>query len=51
MAGGAIAEKWLKRDFGVEIVAWVSSVGSETLEPGAVDIDGITRDEVRIFLV
>lgn len=27
VAAGAIAEKWLKENFGTEIVAWVSSVG------------------------
>jgi chorismate synthase len=27
VAAGAIAEKWLRQKFGVEIVAWVSSVG------------------------
>ena len=46
VAGGAIAEKWLQRDYGIEIVAYVSSVGEEELEPGAVDLDGITREEV-----
>jgi chorismate synthase len=31
VAAGAIAEKFLKEDFGVEIVAWVSSVGTITV--------------------
>ncbi|UCD78215.1 MAG: chorismate synthase [Desulfobacterales bacterium] len=41
VAAGAIAEKFLAEDYGVEIVAWVSSVGTNT----ASDIDeiGITR--------
>ncbi|HMP75044.1 MAG TPA: chorismate synthase [Kiritimatiellia bacterium] len=44
VAAGAIAEKWLRLQHGVEIVAWVSSVG--TLD--APDIDGarITRADV-----
>eukprot|EP00045_Choanoeca_perplexa_P007751 m.71252 g.71252 ORF g.71252 m.71252 type:complete len:436 (-) comp14201_c0_seq2:808-2115(-) len=44
VAGGAIAEKWLREAFGVEIVAWVSQVGAEQEEP--VDVATITRDEV-----
>lgn len=27
VAAGAVAEKWLRREYGVEVVAWVSSVG------------------------
>lgn len=46
VAGGAIAEKWLTRDYGIEIVAWVSSVGKEELSPDAVDLNTITREEV-----
>eukprot|EP00912_Choanoflagellata_sp_UC4_P002034 UC4_evm4s1299 len=44
VAGGAIAEKWLKERYGIEIVAWVSSVGS--VEDGKVDLDTISREEV-----
>jgi chorismate synthase len=44
VAAGAIAEKVLKERFGVEIVAWVSSVGS--VEGAAPDIAGLSRDEV-----
>jgi chorismate synthase len=33
VAAGAIAEKWLKEQLGIEIVAWVSGVGSVTLDP------------------
>lgn len=43
VAAGAIAEKVLKLKFGIEIVAWVSSVG--TIE-GNVDAASITRDIV-----
>jgi len=46
VAAGAIAEKWLKERFGVEIVAWVSSVGAEKLGDDEVNIDTITRAEV-----
>ncbi|EDQ88595.1 uncharacterized protein MONBRDRAFT_32779 [Monosiga brevicollis MX1] len=44
VAGGAIAEKWLREAFGIEIVAWVSAVGSET--ESDVDVDTITREQV-----
>lgn len=43
VAAGAIAEKILKLKFGVEIVAWVSSV--HDIE-GAVDVETISRDVV-----
>ena len=29
VAGGAVARKWLAREYGVEIVAWVDGVGEE----------------------
>lgn len=45
VAAGAIAEKWLKEQFNIEIVAWVSSVGKEKVTD--VDIDTITRLEVE----
>lgn len=44
VAAGAIAEKWLAAVHGIEIVAWVSSVG--TLDAGPVDADRISRAEV-----
>ena len=44
VAAGAIAEKILREKWGVEIVAWVSSVGAE--EAADVDIDKVTRDQV-----
>ncbi len=44
VAAGAIAEKFLARDYGVQIVAWVSQVGEETAP--AVDPQKVTRDQV-----
>ena len=44
VAAGAIAEKWLREQYGTEIVAWVSAVGD--IEAPPVDIDRITRAEV-----
>ena len=44
VAAGAIAEKWLREQYGTEIVAWVSAVGD--IEAPSVDIDRITRAEV-----
>lgn len=44
VAAGAIAEKFLRERFGVEIVAWVSSVGE--VDAGAVDPGRLTRHEV-----
>lgn len=41
VAGGAIAEIFLTSRYGIEIVAWVSSVG--TTDAPAVDMDSITR--------
>eukprot|EP00035_Acanthoeca_spectabilis_P024590 m.454516 g.454516 ORF g.454516 m.454516 type:complete len:424 (+) comp20689_c0_seq1:119-1390(+) len=46
VAAGAIAEKWLKTRFGTEIVAFVSSVGAESLGDDEVDINTVTREEV-----
>lgn len=48
VAAGAIAEKVLRLKFGVEIVAWVSSVGE--IE-GEVDADVITREIVDQTMV
>jgi len=44
VAAGAIAEKILREEWGVEIVAWVSSVGAE--EAVNVDVDSVNRDQV-----
>lgn len=44
VAAGAIAEKFLNETYGIEIVAWVNSVG--TITGGEVDQNIITRAEV-----
>jgi chorismate synthase len=44
VAAGAIAEKFLLEEYGIEIVAWVSSVGPEQTD--SVDMHTITRDQV-----
>jgi chorismate synthase len=44
VAAGAIAEKVLREEWGVEIVAWVSSVGSE--QASDVDPDTVNRMQV-----
>jgi len=46
VAAGAIAEKWLKMQFGVEIVAWVSSVSTIAMDPTCYDPNTITRNQV-----
>lgn len=44
VASGAIATKILQEKYGIEIVAWVSSVGE--IESSAIDQTGLTRDIV-----
>lgn len=44
VAAGAIAEKWLSEEYGVEIVAWVSACGE--IEAGNIDANTLTREEV-----
>lgn len=44
VAAGAIAEKILREQYGIEIVAWVSSIGA--ISGGAVAVDSITRKQV-----
>ena len=44
VAAGVVAEKWLARDYGVEIVAWVDGVGEEG--PAEVDVLTVTRRQV-----
>lgn len=44
VAAGAIAEKYLREQYGIEIVAWVSAVGPEQTD--AVDMLTVTRDQV-----
>lgn len=49
VASGAVAEKWLREKFGIEIVAWVSSVGD--IEASNIDSETITREQVDESLV
>jgi len=49
VAAGAIAEKVLRERWGVEIVAWVSSVGE--VNAPAIDSDSLTRAQVDATLV
>ncbi len=49
VAAGAIAEKWLRENFGVEIVAWVSQVGD--IAAPAVDMHAISRAEVDRHII
>ena len=49
VAAGAIAEKFLYEQFGIDIVAWVSAVGP--IEPPAIDVETINRDTVDKFSV
>lgn len=44
VAAGAVAEKWLREQFGIEIVAWVQSVGDIVAAP--VDVAGLSRAQV-----
>ncbi|MDX2481547.1 MAG: chorismate synthase [Desulfuromusa sp.] len=44
VAAGAIAEKYLLEEYGIEIVAWVSSVGNHDTD--SVDMETITRAQV-----
>ena len=49
VAAGAIADKILREHYGIEIVAWVTSVGE--IEAGHVDIATISRSQVDGNLV
>lgn len=49
VAAGAIAEKWLRRTYGTEIVAWVSAVGDIEAQP--IDSERIKRAEVDATLI
>ncbi len=49
VAAGAIAEKYLREEFGIEIVAWVSAVG--TVNAGEIDFETVTREEVDTNVV
>jgi len=45
VGAGAVAEKWLKIQHGIEIVAWVSSVGDQMIESEP-DLDTVSRGAV-----
>jgi chorismate synthase len=47
VAAGAIAEKYLREAFGVEIVAFVSSVGKVHLQANVASSDNADDDEVE----
>lgn len=47
VAAGAIAEKFLKERYGVEIVSWVSGVGDIFLPDDKVDLANISREQVK----
>jgi chorismate synthase len=49
VAAGAVAGKILREKFGIEIVAWVSSVGD--IEASAIDGENLTRSEVDATLI
>lgn len=49
VVAGAIAEKYLRETFGVEIVAWVSSVGDITAE--TLPAESITRADVDATVI
>jgi chorismate synthase len=49
VAAGAIADKFLFEIFGIEIVAWVQSVGD--VEASFIDVDGISREDVDQTIV
>jgi chorismate synthase len=46
VAAGAVAEKYLRENFAIDIVAWVSSVGS--IEAEAIDPDRVSREQVDV---
>ncbi len=49
VAAGAIADKYLLEAFGIEIVAWVQSVGD--VEAPSIDVDLVSRDDVDQTIV
>jgi len=50
VAAGAIAEKWLREKYGIEIVAWVSSVGDVSASREWEEKE-VTRDQVDANIV
>eukprot|EP00475_Leptophrys_vorax_P036003 TRINITY_DN6010_c0_g1_i1.p1 TRINITY_DN6010_c0_g1~~TRINITY_DN6010_c0_g1_i1.p1 ORF type:complete len:411 (-),score=104.53 TRINITY_DN6010_c0_g1_i1:32-1111(-) len=51
VAAGAIAEKWLKERYGVEIVAWVSAVGDKVASTAFENRRDLSRDIIDASLV
>ena len=51
VGAGAIAEKWLKEQYGIEIVAWVSGVGSVTAPAHWEEASSLCREDVDKHLV
>ena len=49
VAAGAIAEKWLKEQYGTQIISWVSSVGNIHAEE--ICADSLTREQVDQNLI
>lgn len=46
VAAGAIAEKWLKMRYGIEIVSWVSAVGNIRVSDKEVNVNTVSRELV-----
>mmetsp|Transcript_69372 Transcript_69372/g.101668 ORF Transcript_69372/g.101668 Transcript_69372/m.101668 type:complete len:431 (-) Transcript_69372:55-1347(-) len=51
VAAGAIAEKFLKQKYGVEIVSWVSAVGDLVLPDDKIDLTTLSREQVDAHMV
>eukprot|EP00288_Rhodomonas_lens_P016789 CAMPEP_0177705434 /NCGR_PEP_ID=MMETSP0484_2-20121128/8706_1 /TAXON_ID=354590 /ORGANISM="Rhodomonas lens, Strain RHODO" /LENGTH=403 /DNA_ID=CAMNT_0019216861 /DNA_START=144 /DNA_END=1355 /DNA_ORIENTATION=+ len=51
VAAGAIAEKWLKEKYGIEIVSWVSSVGDVVCPESEINLETLSRDQVDQHMV
>ncbi len=51
VAAGAVADKWLREALGIDIVAWVSSVGAVTLPAQPWETAPISRADVDAFPV
>src|SRR6056297_770454 len=49
VAAGAIADKFLREQYGIEIVAWVSGVGQQAA--AAIDLETIQRDQVDEYAI
>ena len=49
VAAGATADKFLQQEHGIDIVAWVSSVG--TIEADSIDMERVTRQQVDANII